>query len=95
MAPKYTLMTRAPQEFKEQSLKLNITKWITGACSMCDYPLGFYFSNGRATYDNGCRCTVGTSTRRSDFDEVSAHYNMQNNRQVIAEMDTYWGFNSI
>lgn len=83
------------EDFKSQAKLKNITEWHIRNCSICNYPLGYYFhEDGRVFYDNGCDCGFGKSMNIRSWDNVAEHYNMQDYPSVIEKMNNFWGFTS-
>lgn len=70
--------------------------WRPAICSKCGYPRGFMFNtlHDCVFHDFGCWCNkdVYIKFRVSAWQEVADYYNAQTDMAVIAEMDTFWGF---
>ena len=79
------------EDFKKQAKEKNITRWNIHTCSMCGYQCGFIIQGDKLYYDNGCYCSMNPPTSR-DWQYLANHYNMQENKKVIKEMDKFWGF---
>lgn len=86
---------RTAQEFKQQAKERNITKWHIRECSICGYPLAYFFSPDfeEVAFDSGCDCTSGgPNYQRRSWESVAEIYNMQTQPDVIKKMDAFWGF---
>jgi len=82
---------RKPEEFKQKAIENKIRQWVVRDCSICGYQLKYIFYDDKVTFDPGCYCTSGREQTRT-WDDISGYYNMQTNKNVIKEMDEFWGF---
>lgn len=88
-------MSKSAIDFKQQSIEHNITRWNINDCSFCDYSCGFVIKGNNVFYDNGCNCTyTPNKLRKSSFEDIARHYNMQSNEKVISEYNEFWNFNA-
>ena len=83
-------MKRTAKEFKEQVEKHEILRWDIHDCFICGYHCGFIFDKGKVFYDSSCDCVSWSDLKPTDYEDVVAHYNMQDSAEVIAKMDVFW-----
>jgi hypothetical protein len=86
---------RTAEEFKVQTQLRKIENWTLCNCEFCYYQCGFVFRPNHVFYDSGCYCVQDgfRDLRESSYQEVADHYNCQTNKDYIAEMNKFWGFN--
>lgn len=85
---------KTPEEFELQANNKGIIKWQIRECSICNYPLSYYFSNGQVTFDSGCDCTRLNNIRQSSWNDVADFFNMQEHPSLVEKMNQFWGFTS-
>lgn len=78
-------------EFKKQAELKGITEWPSHPCSICGVWVGFEFYYGRPYFRSSCGCAWSELQKRT-WDDVAGAYNIQEDPDVIAEMDEFWGF---
>lgn len=83
---------RTVEDFEKQVAAKDIRKWSFRKCSMCRYPLGYVFAGCQVGFDSGCYCTGTQTILPASMEDVADMYNMQDNPELIAEMDKFWGF---
>ncbi|KKL54891.1 hypothetical protein LCGC14_2260870 [marine sediment metagenome] len=83
---------RKAEDFKKQAKKKKITRWGIHNCSGCGYACGYLINGDKVKYDSGCDCTTYNQIRESNWQSIADQYNMQTNKDVIKEMDKFWGF---
>jgi len=95
-------MIRTGQEMKQQAENKGITGWVVRNCSMCYYPLAYYWNGENVEFDSGCDCT-GTSTMNPrSWDDLAETYNMNQperneriSREYLDEVNKVWQFKSV
>ncbi len=87
-------MSRAPEEFRLAATLRNIQEWYIRGCSMCDYPLSYYFFTqfGDVAFDSGCDCVSYKNIQPKDWNDVARQYNIQTDEKIIEKYDAFWGF---
>lgn len=81
---------KTEEDFKKAVEERNITEWRIHNCSLCGYPCGYVFNEGRVGYDSGCDCTGGSHLSSRSYWDVAHFYNTQTNPEYIAKMDEFW-----
>lgn len=82
---------KLPIDFERQAKLKNITWWKSHECSICGAPVGTEIVNGQASYRSACGC-AWSPNHSYGWDHVAERYNIQNNPDVIARMNEFWGF---
>lgn len=85
---------RTAEEFKQAAQTHNITSWNIRDCSLCGYPLSYYFDGDNVSYDSGCDCISFSNIQPRSWEDVAEHYNRQTHPDYIKTMDAFWHFTS-
>ena len=88
---------KTSDDFRNQAIKYNITKWTIRNCSICNFPIGYYFfryPEYEVVFDGGCGCTSLSNLRPATWQDVADYYNKQTNLEYIKELNLFWKFNS-
>ena len=84
---------RTAEDFQNAARERGITSWPLHNCTFCRYPVGYVFTAEGVFFDTGCYCVSRMDTPRGESWEIVArHYNQQDNADVIAQYDQFWGF---
>jgi len=95
-------MIKTAEELKQQAQKISLHCWIIRSCSMCDYPLGYYFENNYedVVFDSGCDCVnYGPHIEKRSWEELAENYNLNQpernpkiSKQYLEEVNKIWKF---
>jgi hypothetical protein len=94
-------MIKTADQLKEQAKKIGLTRWVVRRCSMCDYPLAYYFSVDyeRVKFDSGCDCVNYSHEEERSWENLAESYNMnqpENNpkisKEYLEKLNKIWQF---
>ena len=84
---------RSAQEFEQAVGDRKLGGLHLRDCSLCGYPIAYYFGSEGVSLDTGCDCVnYGPVIRPSSWQAVADHYNAQKNAEYIAKLDSWFGF---
>lgn len=88
------MLNVTPELLIEKAKEHHITRWTCDRCSVCDYPMVYYFQSEKEIYfDPGCHCTNETHRERfqkATWKEIAIFINMQSNEERIKEIKEFW-----
>lgn len=89
-------MNRSPDEFQAAATERKLGGLHLRDCSLCGYPIAYYFGAEGVSLDTGCDCvSYGPVIRPSSWQAVADHYNAQTNAGYLAKLDEHFGFSSV
>lgn len=87
-------MNKTRIDFQVVAFNLHPPAWPVRNCSLCNYELSYVFDQTweHVGFDSGCYCSNTKNINQCSWDRLAEFYNMQTDKEVIEEMNKFWGF---